>query len=129
MKNLILIFFSSCICIFCNAQNTNKDLIGKWQSIDKKQNIVLLFTSDIERKYVLKKGIKKVPIYNIEQARISVNGNLLNEKEPGGGGIDMTYKFEISNDILIIYYESNAIKCSFKKINDKTFQLLTGRKF
>ena len=128
MKNIAFISLLSVICISGKSQNTNENLIGKWHSIDGK-NIVLAFTSTIERKYYLKKGVKRVPIYNVEEARISVSGNFLNEKEAGGGGIDVTHKFEISNDTLTIYYRNNTIKYSFKKISDKEFQLLTGRKF
>jgi hypothetical protein len=128
MKNLAFIFVLLSICIFAKAQNANKDLIGKWYSIDGR-NIALAFTSNIERKYYLKKNVKKVPIYNIEEARILVNGNLLNEQEPGGGGIDVTHKFRISNDTLVIYYRNQTIKYSFKRITDKKFQSLTRRKF
>ena len=127
MKNLAFTTLLLIICIFSKSQNSNKELIGKWVSIDGK-NIVLAFTSSIERKYYLRKDVKKVPTYNIEEARISVNGNLLSERESGGGGIDVTRKFEISNDTLMIYYQKNTIKYSFKKISDKEFRLLTGRK-
>ena len=128
MKNIALILPFLLICICCKSQNANEALIGKWYSNDGKK-IALAFASNIERKYYLKKGVKRVPIYNIEEARISVNGNLLNEKEAGGGGIDITYKFEISSGTLTIYQLNNTVKYSFKKITEKQFQSLTGRKF
>jgi len=127
MKNLTFVFLFSSICFFGKTQNPNNILIGKWYSVDGK-NTVLTFTSNIERKYHLRKDVKRVPIYNIEEARIAINGNFLNEKEAGGGGIDVTHKFEISNDTLVIYYQNNTIKYCFKRISDKKFQLLTGRK-
>jgi hypothetical protein len=128
MKSIVFTIFFSCTTIFSKSQNVARNLIGKWYSIDGK-NIALAFTSTIERKYHVKKGVKRVPDYNIEEAQISINGDILNEKQPGGGGIDVTHKFNISNDTLIIYYRNNTIKYSFKKISEKEFQLLTGRKF
>lgn len=109
------------------SQTPKNVLIGKWYSIDGK-NIVLSFTSKIEKKYFSRKGVKRVPPYNIEEAQITINGCFLNEKEGGGGGIDVTHKFEIMNDTLHIYYQNMKIKYSFKRINDEKFQLLTGRK-
>ena len=128
MKNIAFLILLSGICMISKSQNANKDLLGKWYSIDGK-NTARAFTPTIERIYLIKKNVKVVPIYNIEQARITVTGNLLNEKEAGGGGIDVTYKFEISNDTLRIYDRDNTIKYSFKKISEAKFQLLTGRKF
>ncbi len=85
--------------------------------------MVLSFTSDMEKKYCLRKGVKSVPVYNTGEARITVNGNLLNEKESGGGGINVTLKFEISDDTLTIYYQNN--KRTFKELLTDSFIRLT----
>lgn len=128
MKKILLFNLVFCLCISVKAQSKKDSLIGKWHSLND-TTLVLLFTSTIERKYHLKKDVKKIPIYNIEEAKISVNGNNLNERQHGGGGINNTYKFDISNDTLFIIYKKNSLKYSFKRISDNEFFKLTGRSY
>ena len=101
------------------------DVIGKWYSADN--DIVLVFKGSLEFKYHLKKGVRVVPDYNMEEARYSINGNLLREQQGGGGGIDVTHLFELSHDTLVIYYRANTIKYTFRRIGNNKFRSLTGR--